>query len=123
MSKYKPKSQTRQIREKIVRSTYGTTKTVGDMIKQARISLGLSRAYVAYRMGVAEVTWHKYEYDKLVVPSHILIKLFMFGFDFFYPYPLRFTDLETPPVVGEYIPKKTNNKTQPPQPPRHNADA
>ena len=112
-------SKSRQIREKIVRSTYGTTKTVGDMIKQARIALGLSRTYVAYRMGVGVGTWHAYEYDKLVVPSHILIKLFMFGFDFFYPYPLRFTDLETPPVVGEYIPKKTNNKTQPP----HNANA
>lgn len=88
-----------KIRHSIMQTMFGADVPAGTMLKNARKALGLSREYVADRMGISEHILSHYENNCTPMPAYLLMQLFMFGLDFYAPYDMtkikRATDLGT----------------------------
>lgn len=54
----------------------------GRLLYIARKQLGISRTELAGRMNIPIETYSKYEHCKLRIPNTLLIKIMMFGLDF-----------------------------------------
>lgn len=52
------------------------------LLYRARELLGVSRQQMAQHMGIPSSMLSKFEYEKLRMPNSFLIKIFMFGLDF-----------------------------------------
>lgn len=52
------------------------------ILRHARQLLGISKARIAARMGVPESMWQKYENGGLRIPESLMLKIYMFGLDF-----------------------------------------
>lgn len=54
----------------------------GETLRTARRCLGISRRRLAVRMGIRNSVLTKYENGSLRIPSSMMLKIFMFGLDF-----------------------------------------
>ena len=51
-------------------------------LRYARIMLGISQDRLATRLGIPKNIWIKYETGALRIPDSMMLKIFMFGLDF-----------------------------------------
>ncbi len=51
-------------------------------LRDARSMLGISKARMAQKIGVPEELWVKYENGAVRIPESLMLKIYMFGLDF-----------------------------------------
>lgn len=61
---------------------FGTTLDMGQILRFSRKAMGLSQASIAKFMGVSQIEWITYERNRKLIPANIIMKLIMFGMDF-----------------------------------------
>ena len=66
--------------EKIINSP--NTVDPHRLLRNARVFMGVSRGLLAERMGISYETLTDFEMGRRRIPNSILIKLYMFGIDF-----------------------------------------
>ena len=69
-------------RAEISKQAYGTTMDMGRAIKCARLASGINTEYISKCIGTPLADWVDYEHNRKPVPGYILIKLMIFGMDF-----------------------------------------
>lgn len=52
------------------------------LLGRARRTLGVSRQLMAQEMGISQSLLRKFEFGEVKIPSSFLLKIFMFGLDF-----------------------------------------
>ena len=82
MTENKPK----KIRKQILCDLFGNPDCAGTILKNARRSMGLSRDYLAAKLGVTEKRLTQYENGCCAIPTYLLLRIFMFGLDFYIPH-------------------------------------
>ena len=75
-------NKTRRSRAEMAARAYNMTLDMGQTLRHARKAMGVSPAYIAQCVNVSEMEWFEYERNQKPVPMHIVIKLLMFGMDF-----------------------------------------
>ena len=61
---------------------YGITFDMGQILRYSRKGMGLRYEYMAQCMDISPKEWLAYERNKKPIPAHIIIKLVMFGMEF-----------------------------------------
>ena len=74
------KSQTR--RAEIAKQAYGTVMDMGRILRCSRTACGLNVEYISKCMDATQQDWLEYESNRKPIPAHIIIKLMIFGMDF-----------------------------------------
>ena len=106
-------SKVRKEREDLLSTKYQTITPVGTIIRTTRKCMGLTPAFVAKCLGVSECTLNMYEHNRTPVPTHIIIKLMMFGLDF---WCRNAPDGNLPDCAPNIVPRVTSCNGVPAQP-------
>lgn len=61
---------------------YNMAVDMGRILKYARRASGFSQLGIAKCMEITEYEWQCYERNRRQIPTHIILKLIMFGMDF-----------------------------------------
>ena len=69
-------------RAEMAKQAYGTVTDMGLVLRSARLASGLKAGYIAKCMDVSTSEWLEYERNRNPIPGHIIIKLMIFGMDF-----------------------------------------
>jgi len=73
-------------KRKLLRQAYmaeqNTYAPAYETLRKARMCLGISQERLAERMGISDAIWQKYENGALRIPGSVMLKIFMFGLDF-----------------------------------------
>ena len=96
------KSQKR--RAEMAQKAYGTVMDMGHVLRASRLACGLNIEYIAQCMNTTRKEWIGYEQNHEPIPGHIIIKLMIFGMDFWvrnkqcfeYHYPVRCASIPSP---------------------------
>ncbi len=71
-----------KFRREILRQSFGAQQTAGQLLKRARMIMGVGIEFMARQFGVSSRIWQHYENDRAVIPDVLLLKIFTFGLDF-----------------------------------------
>lgn len=67
---------------KAYRDEQKTYEPACDTLRKARKLMAISRERLAARMGIPEIILEKYENGAIRIPNSVMLKIFMFGLDF-----------------------------------------
>ena len=66
----------------MAKQAYGTVMDMGHVVRAARLASGLKVDYIAQCMNTTHKEWVWYEQNHAPIPGHIIIRLMIFGMDF-----------------------------------------
>lgn len=71
-----------KFRREILRQSFGAQQTAGQLLKRARMIMGVGIEFMTRQFAVSPRIWQHYENDRAVIPDVLLLKIFTFGLDF-----------------------------------------
>ncbi len=90
-------------RAEMAQKAYGTVMDMGRVLRAARIASGLRVEYISQCMNTTAKEWIYYEQNREPIPGHILIKLMIFGMDFWSRNKGCFEDMSTDTPLPQQI--------------------
>ena len=102
-------SKTKLLREKILCEKHNTHIPLGQSIRSARKTMGLKCQFLSKCLDVPFDEWLEYEHNRKPVPANIVIKLLIFGMDFWVRNKQCFENGATLPVGDADTPPRTTH--------------
>ena len=75
-------SKAKRQRLEMAKQAYGTVMDMGHVLRATRLASGLNVDYIAQCMNTTRKDWMRYEQNLMPIPGHIIIKLMIFGMEF-----------------------------------------